>query len=106
MWKYTTVVDAEELLNSQQATVIFKHSTRCSISSMALDRVLKKETVINESANVVLIDVIRSRPVSLQLAKDLNVEHASPQLIIVKGGKVIYTESHKGIKPDAILAQL
>ncbi len=106
MWNYAHKVDADLLLNSSTTTLIFKHSNRCIISSMALQRVLTQQENIDSKANVLLLDVVANRNVSLQLADDLDVEHASPQVIIVKDGKVVYTSSHINIRPTSILSHL
>ncbi|MDG2454409.1 MAG: bacillithiol system redox-active protein YtxJ [Bacteroidia bacterium] len=106
MWNYTQKVDADLLLKSTTTTVIFKHSNRCSISSMALQRVLGQQNDIDNKANVLLIDVVANRQTSQLLADELNVEHASPQVIILKEGKVVHTSSHMNIRSATILSHL
>lgn len=106
MWNYAQKADTDSLLKNTTPTVIFKHSNRCGISSMALQRVLTQREDIDSKAEVLLIDVVANRNVSLQLAVELDVEHASPQVIIVKNGKVVYTSSHMNIRPTSILSHL
>lgn len=77
--------------------VIFKHSTRCSISSMALSRVDKKE-IASLAADFYLVNVIRNRQISNLIEKDFRVMHESPQLLIIKNGMCVYNESHSGIR--------
>lgn len=77
--------------------VIFKHSTRCSISSMALSRVDKKE-IASLAADFYLVNVIRNRQISNLIEKDFRVMHESPQLLIIKNGICVYNESHSGIR--------
>jgi bacillithiol system protein YtxJ len=81
--------------------VIFKHSYRCGTSGMAKNRLEK--AVAPAQVDFYLLDVIGSRPLSLQVAENLGVWHESPQAIVVKNGKAIYDESHIAIRMDDIL---
>lgn len=71
---------------------------------MAFSRVEKAEAQLNEFYNFYLIDVVADRPLSLHLADALNVQHESPQVIVLNQGKVIYTASHMAINPQALLS--
>jgi bacillithiol system protein YtxJ len=106
MWAYTEQLDLATLKNNLKSIVIIKHSNRCSISALALGRVLKRKSEINEFAIVHLIDVVTNRETSLKIAEELGVRHESPQIIVIKEGKVVYTESHMAIKPDLLLTHL
>ena len=80
--------------------VIFKHSTRCSISSMAKNRLDKSENP--ERADFYYLDIINYRSVSNKIAEEFRVLHQSPQVIVINGGKCVYNESHSGIHMDEI----
>lgn len=82
--------------------VIFKHSTRCSISSMAKNRLDRKEAP--EGINFYLLDLIKYRSLSNRIASDFGVSHQSPQVLVITNGKCIYNESHGGIDFDEIEA--
>ncbi|GAO44270.1 bacillithiol system redox-active protein YtxJ [Flavihumibacter petaseus] len=84
----------------QQPQVIFKHSTRCSISSMAKSR-LERSTP-PEGADFYYLDLIRYREVSNETAETFRVWHESPQVIVLRNGEVLYDESHSGINMDEI----
>lgn len=84
--------------------VIFKHSTRCSISSMAKNRLDKSP--LPDQADFYLLDLIKHRTLSNKIAEDFNVWHESPQILIIKDGKCIYDESHSGITMKDIQTQL
>lgn len=80
-----------------KAQIIFKHSTRCMTSSMALNRINQKEiTALN--ADCYILNVIRKRDISNKVEKDFGVMHESPQLLIIKDGKCMYNESHSAIR--------
>jgi bacillithiol system protein YtxJ len=84
--------------------VIFKHSTRCSISSMAQRRL---ENLSHTGPAVFYyLDLIRYRPLSNQIAEDFHVHHESPQILIIRNGECVYEESHNGIVAKDIEAEL
>lgn len=57
---------------------------------------------LEEGDQWVYIDVVAQRPLSLALAEDLKVQHQSPQLIVIKKGKVHAHASHQGVNEDTI----
>lgn len=93
----------ESINNSQnKPQLIFKHSTRCSISSMAKARFEREWKLTPEQCDVYYLDLITYRSVSNQVAEVLNVVHQSPQAILVIKGKVVYHSSHNMIEADKI----
>lgn len=84
----------------QQPQVIFKHSTRCSISSMALNRLEK--SVAPERVVFYYLDLIAHRAISNMIAEKWSVEHESPQVLIIRDGKCVYDNSHNGITMQAL----
>ena len=84
--------------------VIFKHSTRCSISSMAKSRLEKSDEL--KTAEFYHLDLIANRSLSSKIAKDFDVNHESPQVLVIKNGKCVYDESHYGITVDQLTEQL
>lgn len=75
--------------------VIFKHSTRCSISSVAKGR-LDRSTA-PEDIDFYFLDLIRYRGISNKIADTFKVHHESPQVLVIKNGECIYDESHLSI---------
>lgn len=95
----------EIVLNSNnKPQVLFKHSTRCSISSMAKSRLERSE--VPNDADFYLLDLIANRNISNKIAQNFNVYHESPQILIIKNGECIYDESHGSIDMDAIKEQV
>jgi bacillithiol system protein YtxJ len=86
--------------SKQKPQVIFKHSTRCSISSMAKSR-LDRSAGIDE-ADVYYLDLIAHRNLSNKIAEVFKVYHESPQVLVIKNGDCIYDESHMGININEI----
>lgn len=89
-----------KLKSNKNPQVIFKHSTRCSISSMAKNRLDKNDRP--EGVDFYYLDIINYRPISNKIAEEFNVNHQSPQVLIINGGKCVYNESHSGIRMDEI----
>lgn len=86
-------------LSHQQPVIIFKHSTRCSISRMALKQ-FENEYDLEGSVTPYFLDLINHRDISNEIATRFEVYHQSPQLLLIKEGKSIYDASHSDI--DAV----
>ncbi len=84
----------------EKPAVFFKHSTRCSISSMAL-RAFERNWLPDET-QLFFIDLIAKRDVSNLLAELSKVEHQSPQIIVTKNQKVLYSDSHGTIDAEKV----
>ncbi len=80
--------------------VIFKHSTRCSISSMVLKR-LEREGA-PDTMDFYFLDLIKFRDISNQVSEMFDVSHESPQILLIKNGECVYDESHYAITIDAL----
>ena len=107
-WSNITSVEMlEEVYSNSEnkPNLFFKHSTRCSISSMALngfERNWNKEA----ECNLYFIDLIAHRDVSNKLAELSGVIHQSPQAIVVSGGQIIYSATHSGIDANDIESRI
>jgi len=105
---WNELTDEKELehiktLSSTRPQLIFKHSTRCSISSMAKNR-LERGTLPN-NIDFYFLDLLRYRKLSQKLETDYVVDHESPQVLLIKNGECIYNESHSGISMGEIQEQ-
>lgn len=99
----TSQVDGLQSSSKNNPVIIFKHSTSCSISHAALDRLERKWKSIDLSyVDPYLLDLLANREVSNYVAKIFDVQHESPQVLLLHQGKVIYNESHFGIQFDDI----
>ena len=88
-----------ELLQVSQLkpVMLFKHSSSCGISAMVLKRFENKLQNKNEDYYLYFLDLIRYRDISNLIANKFGVLHQSPQLIVIKKGKVVDHSSHYGI---------
>ena len=82
--------------------LVFKHSTRCSISSMVLNRFEASELYRTAVLSCWFLDLIAHRELSNLIATETQVWHESPQCIVIDKSKVIYAESHGSIDAKAI----
>ena len=101
----TTGFDAVLLESREHSVLVLKHSTSCSVSHAAYATVqsyLSGET----PAPVYMVKVIESRPLSNHIAQHFSVQHQSPQLLLVRDGKVVWNTSHYRITTPAILEAL
>lgn len=84
---------------------IFKHSTRCSISSVVYTRLNQYIEQLIAQTDMYYLDLIRYRSLSNQIAEMYHVHHESPQVLIIRNGECIFEESHMDIRPEEILIQ-
>lgn len=93
-------LDEIDSLSQTKPVLIFKHSTRCSISAMVLKRF---ERQFEEGDFVpYFLDLMAHRIVSNTVAEKYSVTHESPQVLLIKNGKAIHDASHNGIDFEQI----
>jgi bacillithiol system protein YtxJ len=82
-------------LSHQQKILIYKHSTTCGVSSMALKNLERSwNDAEMQHLTPYFLDLHTYRPVSNQVADDFQVRHESPQVLVIEAGKAIYHTSH------------
>jgi bacillithiol system protein YtxJ len=94
-------LEAIKLKSAETPQVIFKHSTTCSISIMAKGRLDRADMPAGIDFNY--LDLKSYRSISTKIAEDFDVQHESPQVLIIKNGICVYDESHNAISMDEIL---
>jgi len=92
--------------SSEKPVLIFKHSTRCSISSMAKNRMERSWSFEDNQVTAYYLDLIAFRDISNHIAEIFEVEHQSPQALLIQDGKCIYDASHNSISVDMMAAEL
>jgi bacillithiol system protein YtxJ len=103
-----TSADFEALLkeSDQQLVFIFKHSTSCPVSAKAYAEFQAFVQKKPQGVSFAMVRVIEERPLSQEIAQRLSVQHKSPQLLLLRQGKVLWHDSHFAItreKIDAVL---
>jgi len=89
-----------------QPVIIFKHSTRCSISRMALKQFEIHYSAPLDTLKPYFLDLLAYRELSNEIASRFNVMHQSPQLLLIKEGKCVYTASHSDIDADELITKI
>ena len=84
--------------SKKKVQVLFKHSTRCSVSTFA-KRILTSEysEEVKLKADVYYLDLIAFRELSNIIASKYGVIHESPQILAIKDGKCIFNASHSDV---------
>lgn len=99
-WKYLESMedlDNAEKQSHEKLVVLFKHSTRCSISRFVLKSFESAYDIPSEKMELYFLDLIEYRPISNEIAERFEVMHQSPQMIVLKEGKAIFNSSHESI---------
>ena len=99
----TDLVQLDEIISisNEKPVAIFKHSTRCSVSRMALKQ-FENEFNSSDKITPYFLDLIEYRAISNAIAEQFGVTHQSPQLILIKEGKAIYNVSHSDIDAEEL----
>jgi bacillithiol system protein YtxJ len=97
---WNTLTDVSQLENIKEESfkhpvLILKHSTTCSISATALNRLERnwKQDKVGDLKPYYL-DLLNHRNISNQIATVFGVEHQSPQVLIIENGTCTYSASH------------
>ena len=92
--------------STEKPVVVFKHSTRCSISTMALNRLMKLDDAFYSQADFYYLDLIAHRDVSAAIADTFDVHHESPQVVVVVNGEATYDASHMEITVSDLMSEV
>jgi len=97
-WTNLTEVNQLQTIKEESfdyPVLILKHSTTCSISGTALNRLERnwKQEKVGELKPYYL-DLLRFKPISSEIASLFKTEHQSPQILIIQNGECVYNASH------------
>ncbi|MBY0245170.1 MAG: bacillithiol system redox-active protein YtxJ [Sphingobacteriaceae bacterium] len=96
----------EEIKKSSDYSLIFKHSTRCSVSLMAKKQFELYSDAIPEKTAIYYLDLLNFREISNQIATLFSITHQSPQVLLIKNGECIFTATHSDIDAEEIAAKI
>ena len=99
----TTVSALDEIdqKSKERPALIFKHSTRCSISSMVINN-FERSFEEDAAFDIYYLDLIAFRDVSNEIEARYGVMHQSPQIVLISNGKSVLDASHTGITYEMI----
>lgn len=86
--------------SAEKPVVVFKHSTTCPVSAGAYEEM----TALQYPVNIVTVQT--AREVSDEIEVQTEVEHHSPQVIVLRNGKAVWNTSHWKVKTEAVAAAL
>lgn len=98
----TDLAQLNTIKNEENYSLIFKHSTRCSISAMAKRRFEQDWSVLPEGISLYFLDLISYRDISAAVAEVFQVNHESPQLLLIKNGECVLDASHGDISAEEV----
>jgi len=93
----TNISQIDEISNSDDAVLIFKHSTICRKSRRVLRKFQKRFDSYDIDLKMYCLDLREYRDVSCELGVRFNVIHESPQVIIIKDGRAVIHDSQEKI---------
>jgi bacillithiol system protein YtxJ len=92
-------------LSATQPVLIFKHSTTCGISRMAMKQ-FESQFDLNDQVVSYYLDLLTYRSISNEVAVRFGVQHQSPQLLLIQDGKCVFDASHGAIDVGDLRKQL
>ena len=109
--KWNSLTDLKQLdaiveESAETPAIIFKHSTRCSVSRMALKAFENEYNIEEGKAEPYFLDLLEHRNISNEIASRFGVTHQSPQLILIKNGQAVYNTSHSDIDAGTVKSKL
>ena len=84
--------------SQEKAQFLFKHSTRCGISTMVWRGFEKNWENLQPNADLYVLDLLNYREISNEIASRFQVYHQSPQLIVIRNGVSVAHASHGSIQ--------
>jgi bacillithiol system protein YtxJ len=105
IWNTLDNLNQIEAIKERSQTVpclLFKHSTRCEISSIAKFRLEQQWENLDNTVEPYYLDLIAHRNISGFLAETFNVHHESPQILLIHQGECIFDASHLDISVEEI----
>lgn len=88
--------------SSERPVLLFKHSLTCGVSTRALGELQSYLNKADPRISCKLITVQSARAVSDEAASRLQIEHQSPQAILVRNGRELWNASHYDITASAL----
>jgi bacillithiol system protein YtxJ len=104
-WNYLVSMEdlnAAEQVSHEKTVLLFKHSTRCSISRFVVKQFENTFDISEDTMEIYFLDLIEYRSISNEIASRFGVIHQSPQMIVLKNGKAVYDASHESIDAKSL----
>jgi bacillithiol system protein YtxJ len=99
-------LDALLAESSHRPLLLFKHSASCGTSFEALDELIDHLNDERLPARYAMITVQTHRDLSTAVARRLGVRHETPQALLIRRGRVVWSASHFGVTGGALEAAI
>ena len=98
------IAELERLLaeSSRTPVLLFKHSYSCGTSAEALDELLEHLSRHDGPTRFAMVTVQTDRQISNAISTRLGVRHETPQALLVRDGRVVWSASHFRVTADEI----
>jgi len=90
----------------ERPLLLFKHSFTCGVSAEALDELISHLNDRQLEASYAMVTVQTHREVSNAVAKQLGIRHESPQALLIRDRRVVWSASHFRVTAAAVEAAL
>ncbi len=104
-WIFLTNINQLEDIkkkSTKKLQIVFKHSTRCNISSMVMNKFVKNYNLTKNDVDLYYLDLLNYRNVSDEVGFKFQVIHQSPQMLIIKNKEAVHSASHYNIDASRI----
>ncbi len=98
-------LDSIKAESAKQPVLIFKHSTTCAISAMALSR-MERNWQDKAGIKPYYLDLLSNRALSTQVSRTFGIDHESPQILLIQNGECVYDASHTSISFASLTSQV
>ena len=88
--------------SERQPVLLFKHSRSCGTSAEALDELLLHLEDHDGTARFAMVTVQTDRAVSNAISARLGVRHETPQALLLRNGRVVWSASHFRVTAEEI----
>jgi bacillithiol system protein YtxJ len=98
------IEDLDRLLaqTSERPLLLFKHSVTCGTSAEALDELIDHLNEDQLDARYAIVTVQSHRELSNAVSARLGVRHETPQALLIRNGRVIWSASHFRVTAAAV----
>jgi bacillithiol system protein YtxJ len=102
----TSLEELNHIKKSAGFSIIFKHSTRCSISLMAKKKLELEGDVIPADIPAYYLDLLNYREISNAIAEIFQAPHQSPQILLIHNGECVFEATHGEISAEELAEQI
>lgn len=99
-----SVDSVEALAAASGTTIIYKHSSTCSLCWVSAREMAKLST--EDGVTVHQLDVFGQRALSNAIEEHFGVRHESPQVLILEEGQLAWHASHRAVTAERVRAAL